>query len=181
MSNEIKGESPKVAEAPFTTERMRNLVMEHVLDNACIFTGDGMTASHFTAMMDSLSKLAEKVALQAVANRMNLSPLPTFESQIEPDPFSDLFDETLYEMRYRILEKNKAGETVRDEALTKSKAVTTYGENFVEKYWGGLGELCPNKVSSPSRDLWFTVVRYPVEQADANHAQEAQQRSKGPS
>lgn len=168
-SEDVSAKSPH---APFTSERLRNLVFDHLLDNSKLFIGEGPGAvEQFTLMLDSLESLAMQVASEAIANRQNLSPLPTFNSSVHPDPYADLNDDRLYEMRYRVIEQIGSADPVRDEVLTRAEAEKSYGPDFLETYWGALGERCPNSVVSGDRTLWFSVVRYPVSDNRLTQAQ----------
>lgn len=185
MANDMDNVSEKPTTAPFTSERLRNLVLDHVLDNSNTFLGDGPgVVDRFTQLMDSLVELTEKVALEALANRVHLSELPTFSGKIQPNPDADINDDRLYETRFRMLE-HRAGDDVpiRDDVLTKGEALATYGEEYVETYWGGLGERCPNSVTTGDRTIWFSVVRYPVESKslDQSSGASAKQGYRAPS
>ncbi|MNJ55371.1 hypothetical protein D3C77_508560 [compost metagenome] len=163
MASEMDSVNEKPESAPFNTERLRNLVLDHVLDNPLIFLGDGPGAvEKLTSMMDSLTALAEKVALEAIANRMKLESLPTFGSMIHADPHHDLHDDKLYEMRYRMVEQIGNEKPYKDEVMTKAELREAYGDEFLEQYWGGMGERCPNSATAGDRTTWFSVVRYPL-------------------
>lgn len=164
MASEMDSVNEKAPSAPFNSERLRDIVLDHVLDNMSIFIGDGPGAGEkLLKMMDSLTLMSEKVALEAIANRMHLAPLPTFNSKIHPDPKHDLMDDRLYEMRFRVVEQIGNEKPFKDDVLTKAEARETYGDEFVEQYWGGMGERCPNSVTTNDRTLWFSVVRHPVQ------------------
>lgn len=163
MASDMDSDNEKASSARFTSDHLRNLVLDHVLDNPMIFLGDGPGAvEKLTAMLDSMTALAEKVALQSIANRMHLEALPTFDSLIHSDPHHDLNDDLLYEMRFRIVEQVGNEHPFKDEVMTKEEAIEEYGEDFIEQYWGGMGERCPNSATTADRTLWFSVVRYPV-------------------
>lgn len=155
--------------APFTTDRLRNIVLDHMLDHSKVFIGDGPDATRkFVEMFDIIEALAKRVAIEAIANRQNLTNLPTFNNMIHADPNTDLHDTTLYEMRYRIVEQVGDDAPFKDDVLSRDEAVDRYGENFINEYWGELGERCPNSATTGDRTLWFSVVRYPVEAQKAN-------------
>lgn len=163
MASEMDSDNEKAPSAPFNTERLRNILLDHVLDNPSLFMSDGPGAgAKLLDLMDSLQNLTEKVAFEAIANRVNLTELPTFSSKIHPDPNHDLNDDKLYEMRFRIVEQIGNEAPFKDDVLTKWEARATYGDEFVDQYWGGMGERCPNSVTTNDRTLWFSVVRYPV-------------------
>lgn len=168
----------KATSAPFNSERLRDLVLDHVLDNMSIFLGDGPgAAENLLKMLDSLTAMSEKVAFEAIANRVNLSALPTFNSKIHPDPKHDLSDNRLYEMRFRIVEQIGNEKPFKDEVLTKAQAQEEYGADLIDQYWGGMGERCPNSITTADRTLWFSVVRYPVaDQAMTQNHQDSEKK-----
>lgn len=161
--------------AALTSERLRDMVLDHMLDNANVFLADDMNISErFLKMLDSLSGLAEQIATQSITNRVRLSTLPTFSGSILPDPEEDPNDDQLYELRYRVIEQIGENEPHKDDVLTLQEAHEIYGESFVENYWGRLGEKCPNKMTTnQDRHLWFTVVRYPIADVAQDNAQRA--------
>lgn len=162
MANDDNKEGDKAVKAPFDAARMRDLVLDHVLDNASLFLpGNGNEVETFVRLMDSLEKMATKIALEAMANRVNLSPLPTFSGTISADPGHDVSDERLFETRFRIVEQVGDADPFKDEILSREEAEDSYGTDFVDTYWGNLGEKCPNKVQTGDRTLWFSIVRYP--------------------
>jgi len=184
MASEMDSINEKAASAPFNSERLRDIVLDHVLDNMSIFIGDGPGAGEkLLKMMDSLTAMSEKVAREAMANRVRFEALPTFNSKIHPDPQHDLLDDRLYETRFRVLEQIGSDHPFKDDVLTKAQAVETYGNEFVEQYWGGMGERCPNSVTTNDRTLWFSVVRYPVAGQAMTQTKEAddKQRYRAPS
>lgn len=174
MASELDSVIEKAPSAPFNSERLRNLLLDHVLDNMSIFVGDGPgSGEKLLTLMDSLTELSEKVALEAIANRVHLAALPTFNSKIHPDPNHDLNDDRLYEMRFRVVEQIGNDKPFKDDVLTKAQARDTYGDDFVEQYWGGMGERCPNSVTTNDRTLWFSVVRHPVAGQTSSQSHEA--------
>lgn len=155
--------------AQFTTVRLRDIVLDHVLDNTSIFLPDGNTADTNAAdkllkMLDSLEQMALKIASEAITNRHNLSPLPTFQSTISADPEEDVSDSTRYEMRYRMTEQIGDEAPFKDEVLSRKEAEEQYGTAFLHFYWGQVGERCPNSIQTGDRTIWFSVVRYPVQE-----------------
>jgi hypothetical protein len=174
MANESDSVKEKPVSAPFNSERIQSMVLDHVLDNANLFMGDGSTAERFTLLMDSLQELSEKIALGAIANRVHLSDLPTFNGKISADPNQKINDDQLYETHFRIVEqKGDNSKPIRDEVLSKSQVIDSYGKEFVEAYWGNLGERCPNSVTTGDRTMWFSVVRYPVNDQAMTQGNEA--------
>lgn len=166
------GEQPN--NAPFTTERVRDLVLDHVLDNSALFLPDGPGAAlKLVLMLDSLEKMAMKIASEAITNRHNLSELPTFSSTINADPEQDVNDSTRYELRYRLIEQIGDEAPFKDEVMTKLEAQKEYGVEFVQAYWGELGEKSPNSVQTGDRTLWFSTVRYPVQDHSAKQKADA--------
>ena len=163
MASEMDSVNEQNTNAPFNSDRLRNLLLDHVLDNMSTFVGDGPgSGEQLVKLLDSLTVMSEKIALEAMANRVKFESLPTFDSKIHPDPHHDLLDDRLFEVRFRVLEQIGNDHPFKDDVLTKAQAVETYGNDFVEEYWGGLGERCPNSVTTNDRTLWFSVVRYPV-------------------
>lgn len=184
MASEISSVNEKAPSAPFNSDRLRDLLLDHVLDNMSIFVGDGPgSGEQLLKLMDSLTVMSEKVALEAMANRVRFEALPTFSSKIHPDPNHDLMDDRLYEVRFRVLEQIGNDHPFKDDVLTKAQAVETYGNDFVEQYWGAMGERCPNSVTTNDRTLWFSVVRYPVVGQTMTQSKEAdeKQRYRAPS
>lgn len=172
MATDDDNDRNKTVKAPFDSTRMRDLVLDHVLDNAAIFLpGDGNEVEAFVTLMDSLEKMATKIALEAMANRMNLSALPTFSGTISPNQSHDVTDDRLFETRFRIVEQVGDNDPFKDEILSKEDADESYGTDFVNTYWGSLGEKCPNKVQTGDRTLWFSIVRYP--RPDMTQSQDA--------
>ncbi|MDZ5605176.1 hypothetical protein SJI00_20605 [Pseudomonas sp. RP23018S] len=163
MANESDCVNENPASAPFNSERIQDVVLDHVLDNVSLFMGGGSSAERITLLMDSLQELSEKIALGAMANRVHLSDLPTFNGKISADTNQTVNDDQLYETRFRIVEQRGDNpKPIRDEVLSKAQAIESYGKEFVESYWGSLGERCPNSVTTGDRTLWFSIVRYPV-------------------
>jgi hypothetical protein len=155
--------------APFTSERLRNLVFDHLLDNSKIFIGDGPgSAQQFVAMFDSIELLAKKIANEAIVNRQNLSDLPTFSSKINADPNHDVNDENLYEMRFRVVEQIGSDAPFHDQVLTRSEATELYGDKLLADCWGEFGENCPKSIQRGELTQWFSVVRYPIERQSAD-------------
>lgn len=172
MATDDDNDRNKTVKAPLDSARMRDLVLDHVLDNAAIFLpGDGNQVEAFVTLMNSLEKMVTKIALKAMANRMNLSPLPTFWGTISPNPNHDVTDDRLFETRFRIVEQVGDNDPFKDEILSKEDADESYGTDFVNTYWGSLGEKCPNKVQTGDRTLWFSIVRYP--RPDMTQSQDA--------
>lgn len=177
MASENHGDDVQENNAPFTTERLRNLVIDHVIDNSKLFLIEGKgQVLQLMNVLESLEQMALKIAAEAIANRHNLSPLPTFNSIISADPEHDVNDSTRYEMRYRMIEQINDEAPFKDEVMTQAEAEKEYGAEFVQAYWGQLGEKCPNTVQTGDRTIWFSVVRYPVmdqsatQQANENEA-----------
>ena len=151
--------------ASLTSDVLADLAFETVLEHAQLLLqggGDLSAADRMLKVMDVLTDLAVKSAKMGIVNRQHLSPLPSFDSTINPDPKSDLGDES-YELRYRVVESIGADKPYRDRIFSYPEATAEYGHANVQKWWGQMGEHCPKRVSiSGDRQLWFSVVRYPV-------------------
>lgn len=180
MSVHEKNTHDNEAPAPLTSNRLRDMVLDHMLEHAHLFLNenDPEMSQRFIGMLTSLTELAENVATQSIANRQCLSPLPTFDGVINPDPEKDLFDPALYEMRYRLVEQIGNELPYKDEAYTLAQAREEYGESFVDAHWGLLGENCPARITVGERNLWFTVVRYPIDDLDQGQAASARSRQR---
>lgn len=147
-----------------TTDQLRTLVLDHVLEQLDLFIpqNEPEPAKRMLKLLDSLNSLAMNIATTSIVNRQNLSPLPTFAGQIDPDPENDASGNR-YELRYRLVEQIGSNAPHVDKLYTYDEAVADFDENFVDRYWGRLGENCPRSVTGQGdRRLWFTIVRYPV-------------------
>lgn len=152
--------------APLTSGRLHDLVLDHMLENPEIFIANETISNqveHFKATLDSLVAMAHKIASESLVNRQCLSPIKTFDGKINADPDDDQQDGQRYEMRYRLIEQIGTEKPHKDSTMSFDEASEIYGENFIDNYWGRLGEHCPRRVTTPgNRTLWFTVVRLPA-------------------
>lgn len=147
--------------APFTTERMKDIVVNHVVDHLTTFVPPGtIAAEQLAKVLDSLEDLARKIAVEALVNRHDLTPGPSAAQLLNPGP-TELADPTLYELRYRIVTKAIDGTIERDETLTKEEIDLRCGTGFVEEKFGFFGEKCPNSAVFEGKTLWFSVERCP--------------------
>jgi hypothetical protein len=180
MSDDEKGFSEAAAPAPFTSQLLRNLAVEHLLENLDVYTSTEENAAARLVMMSQLmSDFAESIAAQALANRQNLSPLKTLIHLIPADPEQNASDGSLYELRYRVVESYGDAKPHRDQLLTFEEAVETYGESFFYTYWGRVGEHCPKRITlNDDRTLWFTTHRVPAASIDQKADVEQVQRSR---
>lgn len=156
---------PEQRKGILTTAGLSDKVLDHILANHDLFLGDkkGTAAERMLAVMDSLNALAHDVATEALANRVTLSALPVYGSTIQPDPNLDTSADK-HELRYRIIEQYGDKDPVKNDLYTLAEARDIYGADFVKRYWGELGEHCPSVVTTANdRQLWFSVVRYPVD------------------
>uniref|UniRef100_UPI001C4A12B6 hypothetical protein n=2 Tax=Pseudomonas aeruginosa TaxID=287 RepID=UPI001C4A12B6 len=49
-------------------------------------------------------------------------------------------------------------------SVESAEATKEFGKNFVETYWGALGERCPHSMMLPgNKEIFFTVSRQPVQ------------------
>lgn len=163
--------------APLTSGRLQDLVLDHMLENPGLFIVNETVnpVEHFKATLDSLVAMAHKIAAESLVNRQCLSPIKTFDGKISADPDDNDQDGQRYEMRYRLIEQIANDKPFKDSVMSFDEANEIYGENFIDNYWGRLGEHCPRRVTTPgNRTLWFTVVRLPAAdeavRADENQA-----------
>lgn len=167
-----------------TSDSLSDMVLDHLLSDPALYLGSvndkRSSAERFTAILDSVNELALRVAKAAIANRTHLSALPVFAGEIKPDPETDQA-ETLYELRYRIVEQYGDNPPCKDDLYSFDEAVDIYGIDFVKRYWGELGERCPSLVTTSSnRQLWFTAVRFPVAELNVDKRQDASQDNSDP-
>ncbi|MBA1280331.1 hypothetical protein [Stutzerimonas stutzeri] len=151
--------------APLTSGRLHDLVLDHMLENPELFiVGENINpVDHFTSTLSSLVAMAHKIAAESLANRQCLSPIKTFDGKISANPDDDDQDSQRYELRYRLIEQIGSDKPFKDSVMSYDEAKDIYGENFIDNYWGRLGEHCPRRVTTPgNRTLWFTVVRLPA-------------------
>ena len=150
--------------APLTSGRLHDLVLDHMLENPALFIVNDKVdpVNHFTSMLSSLTAMAHKIAAESLVNRQCLSPIITFDGKISANPDDNEHDGQRYELRYRLVEQIGSDKPFKDSVMTYEEANEIYGENFIDNYWGRLGEHCPRRVTTPgNRTLWFTVVRLP--------------------
>ncbi|MDZ4021001.1 hypothetical protein [Pseudomonas sichuanensis] len=148
-----------------TSQGLRDLVLNHVLNDLKLFIPDGTphAAQRMVEIMASLEALTETVAITAMANRTHLSALKTCDAIIHGDPELKVDDPAKYELRYRAIEQQGDNEPSYDRLYSLDEVMEEYGQEFVETFWGKFGENCPNNlILANGTQLWFTVVRYPV-------------------
>lgn len=156
-----------------TTSSLNDMVLDHVLAELALYIPDGVKneAIHLQQMMTSLNALAHKIASASMVNRQRLSTLPIFGGEISSDPEKDLGNDS-YELRYRLIEQSGDNEPHSDRVLSYAEAEEEFGEDFIETYWGKLGEHSPRCVTaSGNLHMWFSVVRYPVAEMDIGASQ----------
>lgn len=149
----------------FTSSNMRDLIFEHVIQNLETFMPKEPidTARHMVSIMDSLDQLCMEVAERVLVNRAQLSQLPTLTGTIFPDPEKSPDDPVQYQLCYRMVEQVIGQLPHRDVTFTLEEATAQYGIEFVENYWGRLGERCPHSLQlAGNKEIWFTVCRTPV-------------------
>jgi len=178
MSADDSSDIEKAPAATLTSERLRDMVLDHLLDNVNVYIAEDQSPSErFLKMMDCMNELVAKVATQAMVNRTHLSPLPTYSGSIGVNPDDDADQNAHYELRYRLVEQIGTNKPHNDTVMTLEQAQETYGDTFIANHWGTLGENCPCKITTPGdRNLWFSVVRYPI--ASADQSDTATQRSR---
>lgn len=169
------GNAQSASPAAFTSERLRNMVLDHLIENmSLMIPGQQPTdlADHFTRVLDSLTTMAHKIASESLANRTHLSPINTFNGTIKANPDDALSDNQRYELRYRLIEQIGDEKPYKDSVLSLEQAQEIYGNSFVDTYWGKLGEHCPHKITTPgNKTLWFTTVRLPAAEQNLESAQ----------
>ncbi|WP_153785410.1 hypothetical protein [Pseudomonas sp. EMN2] len=147
--------------APFTTARIKSIVLDHVLDNMKTLVPPGSSvAKQLAAVLDTLEDLAQKIAVEALVNRHDLTPGPSAAQLLNPGS-TELADPTLYELRYRIVMKGADGTIERDDTMTKQEIDELCGPGFVEQKFGLVGEKCPNSSTYEGNTFWFSVERCP--------------------
>ncbi|MDH4602495.1 hypothetical protein [Pseudomonas syringae] len=164
MSGDDKSITDNAAAAPLTTDRLHNLVLDHLLENSNVYLSNSsnMTERLLETLM-KMTELATQIATESLANRQNLTDLRTFEHLIPGNPDTDPSDGQRYELRYRIIEQIGNADPFNDQTLTLDEADEKYGLGFVDLHWGVLGEKCPGRiVTAGDRVCWFTVCRFPV-------------------
>lgn len=174
-SDNSKPSSDDQAELPaLTSEKLQELVFDTILNNGELFLRHGdsdsrSSANRFVETMDVMNELVNRVAKMAIANRIHLSELPVYANTISADPNEDSSADQ-HEIRYRIIEKFGNSQTGADQVLSFQEAKQEYGIDFIQRYWGELGEHCPRVVqASKDRSMWFSVVRYPVASLDSKN------------
>lgn len=164
MSGDDKSITDNATAAPLTTDRLHDLVLEHLLENSSVYLSSSSNMTQrLLETLTKMTELATQIATESLANRQNLTDLRTFDHLIPGDPDADLSDGQRYELRYRIIEQIGSAEPFNDQTLTLSQAEEMYGEGFVDLHWGKLGENCPGRIETAGeRVCWFTVCRMPV-------------------
>ncbi|MBT9123939.1 hypothetical protein KIP75_30625 [Pseudomonas aeruginosa] len=147
MSDEAKKAEMEIPAQPgtFTTYEMREMLFHHVLSNLDTYQASvGMDdIRHLLKVMHCVEDFVMEVARKVMVNRAQLSPLPSFQGIIQPDPMNDPNDTQEYEMRYRVVEQVVGQLPHRDEVYSFEEATKEFGKNFVETYWGALGGGMP--------------------------------------
>lgn len=160
MSDNASSNAP----ASFTSDDMRNLILDYVLENSELFLPQGTPdmSKKLTGLLHVLESMSTDIATRAIANRTHLKPVKAYDLLIHGDPEKAPNDLSKYHLRYRIIEQIGDQKPSRDEVLTLDQAVTAYGKDFVENHWGTLGEKSPQCMTMPGdRKLWFSVIRFP--------------------
>lgn len=180
MSDDEKPISTDVKPAPLTSQRLRDLALEHLLKhNTDYLSTEENIGKRLITMLDHMVSFAEQVATESLANRQCLTNLKTLSHLIPGDPDKDLSDGSRYELRYRVVEQIANEKPFKDSAFSLSEAVETYGEGFVDLHWGKLGEHCPKRMTvADDRTMWFTVVRVPAVELTQSADIEQVQRSR---
>lgn len=181
MSDNTKSSGNVTQGHVLTSENLKDDVLDHIMDNMKLYFGnEEASAERFIEIANALNTFAHDVAKKSLANRQNLSPLKTFSATIAGDPDSELADDSVsHSLRYRLVEQYPNQKPHKDELFTLEEATEVYGEGFVSKYWGELGEHCPRKIqTSDQRMLWFSTVRFP-DQAQSARINQSASESQG--
>lgn len=158
-----------------TSENLKDHVLDHIMANMKVYFGnEPASAERFIEIANALNTFSHDIAKMSIANRQNLSPLKTLTATISADPdLSETQDMVPHQLRYRLVEQYPDKTPHKDELFTLDEANAIYGEGFVKKYWGELGEHCPRKIqTSDQRMLWFSTVRFP-DQAQSSRLDES--------
>lgn len=162
----MANEKSKPTNAPaLSSSKLGDMVLDHLLNDLPLFLGGKHKnqVAQLEDMMDSLNELVHHVATMAIANRANLSNLPTLKGSICADPEQNPADNKLYELRYRMTEQTGNNAPHKDTLLTLDEAVEIFGQSYVDDYWGVLGDKCPQRIDMANGTVrWFTTVRFPV-------------------
>lgn len=161
--------TPKVH--ALTSDDLKDHVLDHIMANMKVYFGDEpASAERFIEIANALNTFSHDIAKMSIANRQNLSPLKTLSATIAADPDSpEGATQVSHQLRYRLVEQFPNKDAHKDELYTLEEANEIYGEGFVSKYWGELGEHCPRKIqTSDQRMLWFSTVRFPDQAAKAS-------------
>ena len=164
MNDSTKSDHVKSKEYALTSENLKDDVLDHIMANMKTYFGnEPASAERFVEIANAINSFAHDVAKKSIANRQCLSPLKTLSTIITANPDNENADVSVaHELRYRLVEQYPNQKPHKDQLFTLEEANEIYGEGFVSKYWGELGEHCPRKIqTSDQRILWFSTVRYP--------------------
>lgn len=171
----IKSDNEQSKGYALTSENLKDHVLDHIMANMKVYFGnEEASAERFIEIANALNTFSHDIAKMSIANRQNLSPLKTLSATIAADPDSpDADTQVSHQLRYRLVEQYPNKQAHKDELYTLEEANEIYGEGFVSKYWGELGEHCPRKIqTSDQRMLWFSTVRFP-DQAQSSRLNES--------
>lgn len=167
----IKSDNEQSKGYALTSENLKDHVLDHIMANMKVYFGnEEASAERFIEIANALNTFSHDIAKMSIANRQNLSPLKTLSAIISADPEqSEAPAQVAHQLRYRLVEQYPNQAPHKDELFTLEEANEIYGEGFVNKYWGELGEHCPRKIqTSDQRMLWFSTVRFPDQAAKAS-------------
>lgn len=187
--SDLENEKPGLVDekqAPLTSDALSEHVFDALLNHTHLLLASPeeqgiSSAERFLRIIDVVNDIAVQAAKMGMANRSNLSAMPSFEGMIQPDADKDQGDQA-YEIRYRMVETiGNEEKPFRDRVFTLDEAKAEFGQPFLMKYWGEFGEHTPKRLSaSGDRKVWFTTVRYPVDSlaAKQHHENKADQGNK---
>lgn len=182
MSDNTKSGNTNPRDYALTSEQLKDDVLDHIMANMKVYFGDeAASAERFIEIANTLNVFAHDVAKKSLANRQCLSPLKTMSSTIEANPDSDTADNSVsHQLRYRLVEQYPDQKPHKDQLFTLEEANEIYGEGFVNKYWGELGEHCPRRIlMSDQRMMWFSTVRFPDHNQSANKKLDSAEKLSG--
>lgn len=183
MSDNTKNNGNDENSYTLTSDNLKDHVLDHIMANMKVYFGDEKaSAERFIEIANALNTFSHDIAKMSIANRQNLSPLKTLSATISADPdLSETPTQVSHQLRYRLVEQYPNKAPHKDSVFTLEEANEIYGEGFVNKYWGELGEHCPRKIqTSDQRMLWFSTVRFPDQAAKTNQRL-TENKSLGPS
>lgn len=183
--DDIEGSLADEKPAALTHASMRDLIINHMIENLSHYVPDGVPdkAFHLLKTASLLDELCVTVAQLSVANRVNVSMADVLGTKVPSDPENDVSGAEC-ELRYRLIEQIDGNAPISKIVYSYDDAITKFGEAFVNDYWGALGENCPKCVTSKTENgsekkLWFSVIRVPVATDEVKLSQRSQLKTPG--